>query len=304
MNSLNKIGMGLGIFILLILVWGLVEPYFIDVEQEEAVINQLPEEWEGKQIAVLGDYQVGMWMDNTATVKKTSKRIAEMDPAAVLILGDFVYHAAKSSKEEMDHVKELLSPLTEKEIPIFAVLGNHDYAMKLRTDEPNSELAENVASELNDMGIEVLHNESVALELTENGVEPGNASENSLYLAGIGAAWPDEAQPDKAFEAIPETAARMVMMHNPDTFAKLEAGSAPFAVAGHTHGGQVRIPFTPESTWMTYTKKENVHADGWIEDYGAAGNKLYVNRGIGFSDIPIRINCPPEVTLFTLKTAS
>jgi uncharacterized protein len=116
-----------------------------------------------------------------------------MDPAAVLTLGDVVYHAAKGSKEEMAHVKELLRPLTEKEIPIFAVLGNHDYAMKLRTDEPNRKSAGNVASELNDMGIEVLHNESVALELTENGVETGNATENSLYLAGIGAAWPDEA---------------------------------------------------------------------------------------------------------------
>jgi predicted MPP superfamily phosphohydrolase len=49
-----------------------------------------------------------------------------------------------------------------------------------------------------------------------------------------------------------------------------------------------------------------VHADGWIRDrgFGAPGNTLYVNRGIGFSDVPIRINCPPELTLFTLRRAT
>ena len=51
---------------------------------------------------------------------------------------------------------------------------------------------------------------------------------------------------------------------------------------------------------MTLAKDEPVHVDGWIQDYGAAGNRLYVNRGIGFSTIPIRINCPPEITIFTL----
>ncbi|MGB3760287.1 MAG: hypothetical protein WBA07_28570 [Rivularia sp. (in: cyanobacteria)] len=45
-----------------------------------------------------------------------------------------------------------------------------------------------------------------------------------------------------------------------------------------------------------------MYGDGWIKDYGKQGNRLYVNRGIGFSDIPIRINCPPEVTLFTLRS--
>jgi predicted MPP superfamily phosphohydrolase len=45
-----------------------------------------------------------------------------------------------------------------------------------------------------------------------------------------------------------------------------------------------------------------VYGDGWIKNYGKQGNNLYVNRGIGFSDIPIRINCPPEVTLFTLRS--
>ena len=89
------------------------------------------------------------------------------------------------------------------------------------------------------------------------------------------------------------------MMHNPNSFEAFPAGSAPLAVAGHTHGGQVRLPGTPEWSWLTFVKEDEVHADGWIDGYGSPHNRLYVNRGIGFSGVPLRINCMPEVSLFT-----
>lgn len=301
-KTLTRIGIGLGILFILPLAWGLIEPYFINIENEEAAIKNLPAKWEGKEIAVISDFQVGMWMDNTATVNRIAEKIAEMEPAAVLMLGDFVYHSVKDRDKEMEHVEELLRPLTKTEIPIFAVLGNHDYAMALKSDEPSEKAAQHVTDELKDMGIEVLHNESVALRLSgDKGVEIGKASSGNLYLAGLGAAWPDKPKPAKALEDIPDSSPWFVMMHNPETFDELPAGSAPVAVAGHTHGGQLRIPFAPEWTYMTFTKKDEVHADGWIDNYGAQGNQLYVNPGIGFSDLPIRINCPPEITVFSLK---
>jgi hypothetical protein len=54
---------------------------------------------------------------------------------------------------------------------------------------------------------------------------------------------------------------------------------------------------------MSIVKADEVHVDGWIDGFGAAGNHLYVNRGIGFSIAPIRINCRPELTLLTLQPA-
>ena len=66
----------------------------------------------------------------------------------------------------------------------------------------------------------------------------------------------------------------------------------------------IRLPFTPEWSWITFRLEDEVHADGWIDGYGAPGNRLYVNRGIGFSVLPIRINCPPEITMFTLSGAA
>ena len=52
---------------------------------------------------------------------------------------------------------------------------------------------------------------------------------------------------------------------------------------------------------LTYDEEELVHVAGWIEDFGKPGNNLYINRGIGFSRVPLRINAPPELTLFKLR---
>ncbi len=93
------------------------------------------------------------------------------------------------------------------------------------------------------------------------------------------------------------------MMRNPSSFGAFPAGTAPVVVAGHTHGGQVRVPFTPEWSWLRTVEEGEVHFAGWIEGFGEPGNRLYVNRGIGFSAAPVRINCRPEVTLSTLHPA-
>ncbi|MBP3953087.1 metallophosphoesterase [Bacillus suaedae] len=295
---IKRMLMGAAALGLVLLVWGLVEPYFIDVNEEEATIENLPPEWEGKEVAVIGDMQVGMWMDNTNTISRISEDLAEMDPEAVLILGDFIYHPGENAETNLDKVKEVLRPLTETDIPVFAILGNHDYAMTKKTDKPNMKAANSVIQALEEMDITFLQNESVALQLND-AQEDGEP----LYITGLGSEWPSNVDTEKALRDIPDNAAKIMMMHNPETFSKVPADTAPLAVAGHTHGGQVRIPFTPESSYLTFAKESEVHADGWIEDYGEKGNQLYVNPGIGFSHLPMRIMAPPQITLFTLSSS-
>lgn len=277
----------------LLLVWALIEPYFIDREEYQVAIPNLPETWEGQRVALIADLQVGMWLDNTWTIRRIVNSLVKERPAIVLIAGDFVYHAGDDFGPELNEVVGLLEPLTAAGIPTYAVLGNHDYGMPTSETAKNEVLASAVRTALEAIGIRVLHNESVELPQTAEQEAP-------FYLVGIGAHVPNEDRPEVALAGVPDAAPRLVMMHHPDTFAQLPAGSAPLAVAGHTHGGQFRLPFTPEWSWMTFTTEDEVHADGWIPDYGERGNRLYVNRGIGFSVVPLRLNAPPEVTLFTL----
>jgi predicted MPP superfamily phosphohydrolase len=294
----------LGIFGLL-LFWGLLEPYLIDTEEEVAEIPGLPAAWEGKRVALIADWQIGMWLDNTSTIRRIVAQLIEERPAIVLIAGDFIYDPDKDPSEEIDKAVEIVRSLPQAGIPTYAVLGNHDYAMKSKQAPPNEKLARQLHDALEAVGVQVLQNESVALAPSENRNQTtakmgGNAP---LYLVGIGAHWPDRDKPKVALASVPEGTPRLVMMHNPNSFEALPPNTAPLAVAGHTHGGQIRLPFTPEWSWLTFMREDEVHADGWIKGYGQPGNRLYVNRGIGFSIIPIRLNCPPEVTFFTLRSS-
>ena len=275
--------------------WGLVEPYILDEEEEEAIIPNLPTAWEGKKVAQLSDFQVGMWWDNVNTVTQSVNKIIEEQPAAVFITGDFIYHARPNPEVEIEETVNLLRPLTDTNIPVYAVLGNHDYGMKSKSVKPDFELAGQLADSLEAIGIDVLRNEAVAMPLAE--------ADTDLYVLGVDSHWADSDRVDETLSQLPESSPRVTLVHNPDSFEKFPANTAPFSVAGHTHGGQIRLPYLPQWSWLSFAKQDKVIADGWLsKDYGNPGNNMYVNRGIGFSDVPIRINCAPEITFFTLRS--
>jgi len=286
----------LGIVVLLG-IWGLIEPKILNVEQETAQIPNLPPAWEGQKIGQISDFQIGMWMDNPGTAKRGVKRLVEEQPAAVLVSGDFIYHAKPEPQAKIETAVESLRPLVEAGIPTYAVLGNHDYGMSEKLADPDEELASLMAEALTEAGITVLANESVVLE-----PPAASAPANPLYLAAVGSCWASRDDVSAALADVPAQAPRVVLMHNPDSFEEFPAESAPLAVAGHTHGGQMRIPGLPQWSWLRFVQEDEVYADGWAKGYGEAGNRLYVNPGIGMSMIPIRIFCPPEVTFFTLES--
>lgn len=292
-NFLKYSTLGLLGILSILVVWGLLEPKFIDVEEETAIIPNLPPAWEGQRIGQVSDFQVGMWFDNTGTMRDSIKKLVEEKPAAVLITGDFVYHSLPDASEELSKVTEAIQPLIKANIPTYAVLGNHDYSHKPALPE----LGKQVKDALEKIGVKVLKNQAVKIELPV--IQESN---QPLYLVGIGAYIAKNSDVNKALAELPNNSPRVVMMHNPASFAAFPPQTAPLAVAGHTHGGQIRLPFTPKWSYLSLIKGEEVYGDAWIKNYGEEGNNLYVNRGIGFSDVPIRINCAPEVTLFTLRS--
>ncbi|MEB3358876.1 MAG: metallophosphoesterase [Synechococcales bacterium] len=286
---------GLGLLGLLT-VWGLIEPQILDRNTEVAVIPNLPPAWEGQQIAQLSDFQIGMWLDNEGTVRRSIQQVIRLRPAAVLLSGDFVYHPLPAPIPEIDRMVALVEPLTEAGIPAYAVLGNHDYG----DVRPNAAMAARIRGSLEGIGVTVLENEAVALPPPDG--SPMADPTRTLYLVGIGSYLADNDDVDAAFQDIPSDRPRIVMMHHPATFRRIPRKQAPFAIAGHTHGGQIRLPLISDWLWLD-GPIENAPVAGWsAADYGRAHNHLYVNRGIGFSNLPLRINAPPELTIFTLQS--
>ena len=274
-------------------IWGLIEPKTLNLEEEAALIPGLPADWQGRKIGQLSDFQVGPWWDNAGTAHRAVDRLVEEAPAAVLISGDFVYHAEPDPQPKIEEAVSIVLPLVEAGIPTYAVLGNHDYGMSGKDETPQTELASELAIALEDAGVVILENESTEMSLPD--------SEQTLSLVGVGSRWANQADVNKALQGVSSDQARITMMHNPDTYEQFPASSAPLAVAGHTHGGQLRVPGLPQTSWLQFVQKDEVYADGWAKGYGEPGNNLYVNPGIGMSIIPIRLFCPPEVTIFTLE---
>lgn len=282
---LARAGLALLAALTLVVAYGtLVEPRLVLDEQRFTVpVPGLPD-GASPTVAVFSDLQVGMWFSNDDMARDIVEEVVEEQPDAALVAGDFVLGRNPPPAEQIDQVVDMLAPLTAAGIPTYAVLGNHDYHV---------DAADQVATALEGIGITVLRNASATV--------PGPTG---LRVVGIGPARPGRADVADALQGVPPDAPRVVMMHNPVTFAHLPPGTAPLAVAGHTHCGQIAIPGLDAWSWYQLTVDERVAVDGWApEGHGAPGNRLFVTCGVGFSVMPVRIAAPPQVVFLELRPA-
>lgn len=124
-----RVGAGVFVVIAALLLWGtLVQPNRIGTEREVAGFPALPDGWEGREVALVADFQVGMWGANTGTARRIVRRLIDRPPATVLIAGDFLYEADDDLADHIAEAVGLVRPLAEAGTPTFAVLGNHDAA--------------------------------------------------------------------------------------------------------------------------------------------------------------------------------
>ncbi|MBO6574672.1 MAG: metallophosphoesterase [Rhodothermales bacterium] len=292
MSVFRTTGQAVAALAVLLVVWaGIIEPrYLLDVNEFDAPLPGLTQDWEGQEVALLADFQVGMWLDNKGMVSKAVREIIDRDVEVALIAGDFMYRPDSSRILE---AVELVKPLPEAGVQTFAVLGNHDYSLMKEKSDARPDLAGYLEQVLEQEGIQVLKNQAARVAIEDS---------SPLYVVGIGSVWAHHAHPATALEQVPEGAPRIVLMHNAEAFEDVPAGTAPLALAGHTHGGQIRLPMLKSTSWLDIVGKEEVVADGWAsEEQTPEGNNLYVNRGIGFSNLPVRLFTRPELTIFRLR---
>lgn len=236
------------------------------VVRETLRIANLPRSLEGATVAHLTDVH-RCWSTSDALLKKAVRVAMEAKPDLILVTGDFVTENPK----DIAPCAEILSPLKAR-LGVYFILGNHDYT----TDAPA------VLRALEGLGFQSLINRNVCLE-------------GGLWVAGLDDDREGEPFFDRAFAGIPESATPIVLAHNPalaEMFSYLDC----YSLSGHTHGGQVVLPFlTAYKIWLIGAKR---YRAGWY-DVGRA--RLYVNSGLGNVAVPFRLFAPPEVALFTLE---
>ena len=185
-------------------------------------------------------------------------------PDVIVITGDTVTYG-----RHYENIRPLLSRL-HAPLGVWLVRGNWE------NDHP----LHNERAFYSKIGIHFLLNEARAIR-------------PDVWLAGLDDATNGEPNLDAALKTIPQCAYVIVAFHSPAFFDKI-AGRVPLVLAGHTHGGQVRLPFVPVF-WLP--RGSGRFLEGW---YTEKDSRMYVSRGIGTSNLPVRFRCRPELSIITV----
>jgi predicted MPP superfamily phosphohydrolase len=259
---------------------GEIARHELDITQRTFQIANLPPAFHGYRMVQISDIHLDEFTEPSFLVR-IIRHINELAPDIVLLTGDFVtlgVFTFISSTHAAHRCAELLSTI---KCPLrYAILGNHDVGVS----------APLVIGALQKNGIPVLMNQHVPLE--RNG--------SRIWLCG--AEDPATSRPDLNL-TIPKNpdGPVILMAHEPD-YADVVVEHPRFPLidlmlSGHTHGGQVRLPFMGPLVLPPMGKK---YAEGHFQ---FKQMQLYVNRGIGTVSVPFRLNCPPEITVITLQPA-
>lgn len=113
-----------------------------------------------------------------------------------------------------------------------------------------------------------------------------------IWLIGLDDALAGTPEKQNAFKNIPTNAFKIALYHSPAYFDSLDDQRVDLGLAGHTHGGQIRIPFLAPF-WLP--EGSGSYVEGW---YTRGWNRMYVSRGIGNSILEFRFACRPEISVF------
>ena len=248
----------------------------------------LPGRLAGTRLAQLSDLHLGAYFTPGRLVEAI-EHVNRLDVSLLMMTGDFVSvrerNALPRDPQYVAATASLIEPLRAARVPLYACIGNHDLWGGLAP----------VERALAEAQVTVLRN--AATEVAAG-----------LWLAGVDDVWSGNPDLRAALRDVPEGGVNLLMAHEPDYFDSVLAMDAPVAVqfSGHTHGGQVRLPTLRPGPDGLYSYAPVVPhlGDHYPIGLRRIGERtVYTNRGIGAWPFPIRVNCPPEITVFTLQAA-
>jgi len=239
-------------------------------------LRRIPEAFRGLTIAQLSDFHYAEYTE-AYFIKQVIERVNTLKPDVVAFTGDYITNGFWSERDTLRFTGECAEILARVHCPVrYAVLGNHDCASEIYSQA--------MTDALNAHDIPVLDNRSVPLE--RDGAR--------LWFAGAGDALLGRMHLDKTVPAASADEPVILLVHEPDVLPQAARHNVDLMLSGHTHGGQIRIPFLPP---MFLPGMGRRYVEGL---YRLGPTQLYVNRGIGTVNLPFRFNCPPEITLITL----
>jgi len=218
-------------------------------------------------IALVSDMHVGIYT-RTGKLEQMVRKLNSLHVDMVLIAGDLTY-------DPPDDLATTLAPLRHINKPVYVVLGNHDVQL------PGPPLVHKIVRAMAAPNVHFIEHRVIDF--------PG------FRLAGLYDWW--SGRDDTAFlKALPQDKPLLILMHQPHSLRALHGVDFALAMAGHTHGGQVYIPWLTEKMFML--TRDEKYVNGY---YDTPTGKLFVTPGIGVTGVPLRFDCPPTIDVLELR---
>lgn len=256
-----------------------LETYDIVVKKQTIKDTELSNVLKGLRIIQISDPHINGF---GIREKKLIKIINDIQPDIIFITGDLI-----SDEETAGEMGKVIREMGKAEGRyIIAVPGNSDHK---DIGYKNDKLLIRDGFDTNSKNVILLKNESIKVKILQN------SNARNLYIIGLddNYTWNDDFF--KAIHNVPENALKILFAHAPNIVEKIDTEGINLILSGHTHGGQVILPFIGPIVTNQVCNAKREYISGLYND---EGTKLYVNKGIGTSVIPIRFLCKPEVTLF------
>ncbi|MCR3923230.1 MAG: metallophosphoesterase [Firmicutes bacterium] len=271
-----------------IITWTLIDSFVVQLEHVDVVVADLPQALDGYRIVQISDFHGRKF----AADGRLIRQIADVEADLIVLTGDYVHSKAR----EVDNILPFIAKLVEL-APVYAVSGNHDHW----SDWPL------IANQLELTGVSLLENRYVRLR----------HEGRTFILAGVGDPYTGHDDLQAALPAI-VTGPVVLLAHAPtwfepqyqDRYGGLPVYAAQqqllrhisLTLAGHTHGGQIKLPFIGAVTTASGRLFPDSHVEGLSQE---ETGWLYISRGIGQGGIlPLRFMSRAEVSVLTLKSTN
>lgn len=253
----------------------LIEPGRLVTRDYDIALKDWPKELSGYRIAFVTDLHVGAPHVGLDKLKRVVDETNALKPDLILLGGDYVIDGVTGGEKiAIEAIAPELARLSARD-GVYAVIGNHD----------NWNDGAHIAAVLEQAGVPVLEDRSARIETPDG----------AFWLAGVSDF--STAAHDVETALAGTGAPLIVLTHGPDVFPELP-DSVAFALAGHTHGGQVYVPFFGRPV------VPSIYGQRFVKGIIREGARTYfVGSGIGTSIWPVRFMTPPEISVLTLNPA-
>ncbi|HYW19429.1 MAG TPA: metallophosphoesterase [Nodularia sp. (in: cyanobacteria)] len=248
----------------------LIEPNWIAVNSLQLTLPHLASEFNGYRIVQISDIHRDRWM-NPQRFRRIVHLVNQQEPDLVAITGDLI---TRHLPQYIPSLGSMLSEFTPQDLTV-ATLGNHDHE--------------------NDVQAIIRVLEQSRIVHLDNDVYTLKRGKGILHIAGVDDVFMGKDRLDLVLQKLPPEGAAVLLAHEPD-FAQSSATTGRFdlQLSGHSHGGQVRLPFFKPPILPPWGIKY------YLGLYQVGNMQLYTNRGLGITGLHMRFFARPEITVFTL----